>query len=210
VTDDSSSEFRQRHPRAGAIKKIAVLSIWQYSSVVWLKESVKSTFSIEEVRMETYFANIEGMFKTNTDIVRKAIEGISPEHWFQRPGDDSNHLMWVAGHLVVSRGAVLKSLGTEWAVPWSSLFTRGAKLAAPNQYPVVEEVRSAWDDVSDKLLASFPDATADVLAKPAPTGPPSFDGKINGLVAFLAFHETYHVGQVSYLTKWLGYGQSVG
>jgi len=29
-------------------------------------------------------------------------------------------------------------------------------------------------------------------------------------VAFLAFHETYHVGQVSYLRKWLGYGQSVG
>ena len=49
-----------------------------------------------------------------------------------------------------------------------------------------------------------------MLAKPAPKGPPSFDGKISGLVAFLAFHEAYHVGQVTYLRKWLGYGQSVG
>ena len=64
--------------------------------------------------METDFANIEGMFKTNTDIVKKAIDGILPGQWFLRPGDDSNHLMWVAGHLVVHRGAVLKSLGAEW------------------------------------------------------------------------------------------------
>ena len=118
--------------------------------------------------------------------------------------------MWVAGHLVVHRGAVVKSLGTEWAVPWSSLFKRGETLAAPNQYPAVQEVRSAWNDVSTKLLVSFADASADVLAKPAPMGPPSFDGKISGLVAFLAYHETYHVGQVAYLRKWLGYGQSVG
>ena len=160
--------------------------------------------------METDFANIEGMFKTNTDIVKKAIDGILPEKWFLRPGDDSNHLMWVAGHLVVHRGAVLKSLGAEREPSWSSLFTRGAKLAAQEQYPAIEEVRSAWDEVSGRLVASLAGASADVLARPAPKGPPSFDGKISGLVAFLAFHETYHVGQVSYLRKWLGYGQSVG
>jgi len=160
--------------------------------------------------METDLANIEGMFKTNTDIIKKAIEGIAPEKWFLKPGNDSNHLMWIAGHLVVSRGAALKSLGGEWVVPWSSLYTRGAKLEAPEQYPEIEVIRNGWDDVSAKLLTVLPHATADLLERPAPKGPPSFDGKIRGLVAFLAFHETYHVGQVTYLKKWLGYGQSVG
>ncbi len=160
--------------------------------------------------MKTDFANIEGIFNTNTGIVKKAIDGILPEQWFLRPGNDSNHLMWVAGHLVVHRGAVLKTLGAGWETSWSSLFTRGAKLAPQDQYPAIEEIRSAWDEVSTKLPASFTEATADLLAKPAPKSSPSFDGKISGLVAFLAFHETYHVGQVSYLRKWLGYGQSVG
>ena len=160
--------------------------------------------------METDFANIEGMFKINTDIVKKAIADIVPEHWFLKPGDDSNHLMWVAGHLVVHRGAVLKSLGAEWETSWSSLFTRGAKLVAQDEYPGVETIQNAWDDVSGKLLTSLSGVPTDALTKPAPKGPPSFDGKISGLVAFLAFHETYHVGQVSYLRKWLGYGQSVG
>jgi hypothetical protein len=160
--------------------------------------------------METDFANIEGMFKTNTDLVSKAIKEIPPEGWFRQPGDDSNHLMWVAGHLIVSRGAVLKALGAAWENPWGPLFSRGAKLATQDQYPGVEEIRIAWDDISGKVIASLKGTPAEVLSRPAPQGPPSFNGKISGVVAFLAFHETYHVGQVSYLRKWLGYGQSVG
>src|SRR5215471_17589311 len=134
--------------------------------------------------MDTDFANIEGMFKTNTDIVKRAIEEVASEQWFLRPGDDSNHLMWVAGHLVTSRATVLKSLGDTWDVSWSPLFGRGARLAAPQDYPSVEEIRKAWDDVSTKLLVAVSGASAEVLAEAAPQGPPSFDGKISGLVAF--------------------------
>ena len=54
--------------------------------------------------METDLTNTAGMFKTNTDIVNKAIADVDPEHWFRNPGDDSNHLMWIMGHLVVHRG----------------------------------------------------------------------------------------------------------
>src|SRR5437588_11383909 len=119
--------------------------------------------------MDTDFANIEGMFKTNTDIVKKAFDGILPERWFLRPGDDSNHLMGVAGHLVVHRGAVLKSLGAGWESSWSALFTRGAQLATPEQYPEVDEIGSAWEHVSEKRLTSFAVASADTRAKQAPT-----------------------------------------
>ncbi len=160
--------------------------------------------------MDTDILYINGMFKTNTDLVKKATDGIRPEHWFLKPGDASNHLMWVAGHLVVSRGAVLKTLGSEWSAPWSSLFARGAKHAAQDQYPGIEEIRGTWNDVSNQLSAALASVPADVLAMAAPNGKPSFDGKVGGLVAFLAFHEIYHVGQVAYLRKWLGYGQTVG
>jgi uncharacterized damage-inducible protein DinB len=157
--------------------------------------------------MDTY---IDAMFKTNTDLMTRATEAIPPEHWFQKPGNYSNHLMWVAGHLIGSRGSVLRALGAEWSTPWGSLFARGAKETAQDQYPSVEDIRKYWVEVSERLAAAVASAPADVLAKPAPKGTPSFDGKVGGLVAFLAFHETYHVGQVSYLKKWLGYGQTVG
>ena len=160
--------------------------------------------------METDFENIEGMFKTNTDLVGKALQEVPAEHWFRAPGDDSNHLMWVAGHLVVHRAAVLKYLGGEWTAPWSPLFKRGAQRTTDKEYPSIEEIRSAWQAVSEKLFNLLSSPPAEELSKTAAPGPPSFDGKVSGNVAFLAFHETYHVGQVSYLKKWLGYGQTVG
>jgi hypothetical protein len=46
------------------------------------------------------------------------------------------------------------------------------------------------------------------LALPAPQ--PSTDGKISGLIGFLSFHETYHVGQVALLRCWLGRKGIVG
>ena len=158
--------------------------------------------------MDTDFGYISGIFGTNTDIVKRATEGIRPEHWLLQPGDASNPLTWVAGHLVASRDTVLKALGSEWSAPWTSLFARGAKLAAPGQYPGVEEIRRAWNDVSEQLAASLASVPADVLARPHEK--PSFDGTVGGFVAFLALHETYHVGQLGYLRKWLGYGQLVG
>jgi uncharacterized damage-inducible protein DinB len=160
--------------------------------------------------METDFSNIAGMFKINTDIVNKATADVSPEHWFQKPGDDSNHLMFVLGHLVVHRARTLKTLGGDWNTPWAQLFARGAQRVADAEYPSVDEMRAAWNEVSGELFARLQQPNEAVLAQDAPKGPPSFDGKISGIVAFYAFHDTYHVGQVSYLRKWLGYGQTVG
>jgi len=160
--------------------------------------------------MDTDFANVSGVFKANTDIVNKAISEVSPEHWFLKPGGDSNHLMWVLGHLVWSRGNVLKTLNEHWNIPSPALFERGAELTTQDEYPTVAEIRQAWDEVSARLSGILADVSVEKLSRPAPKGPPSFDGKVGGIVAFLAFHETYHVGQISYLRKWLGYGQSVG
>jgi hypothetical protein len=150
------------------------------------------------------------MFKTNTDIVNKAIANVAAEDWFRKPGDDSNHLMWVIGHLTVHRGRTLNLLGGDWDTSWAPLFARGAQRVADTEYPSSEEMRTAWEKVSADLLNAVGSVPADVLTKSAPAGPPSFDGKLSGTVAFFAFHDTYHAGQISYLRKWLGYGQTVG
>jgi len=160
--------------------------------------------------METDFRNISGMFKANTDIVNKAIAGVEADHWFKAPGDDSNHLTWVLGHLIVHRGKTLKTLGVDWENEWAELFGRGSERIADAQYPSPEEMRSAWQAVSEKLSAALKSPPEGVMTQEAPKGPPSFDGKVSGIVAFFAFHDTYHVGQVSFLHKWLGYGQTIG
>src|SRR5687768_3413539 len=84
----------------------------------------------KEAIMETDFTNISGMFKANTDIVSKAIAAVEPEHWFKKPGDDSNHLTWMLGHLIVHRGHTLKALGVDYDNTWAELFARGSERTA--------------------------------------------------------------------------------
>src|SRR5215813_2908148 len=151
--------------------------------------------------MNTNLVNIAGMYKTNNDIVNKAIVDISGEDWFRAPGDDSNHLMWVIGHIIWSRANALKSLNDELTIPWATFFERGAARADREHYPAIEELRNSWQEVSERLMDTLSNAPADLLAEAAPKGTPSFDGKISGLVAFLGFHETYHVGQITYLRE---------
>jgi len=160
--------------------------------------------------METNLKNTSGMFRFNTDIISKAIADVRDEDWFRAPGNDSNHMMWLLGHVVVHRGQVLKTLGVDWNSSWASLFAPGSQRVNDAEYPTVGEMRAAWDEISQQLKAALSEASPDVLTKPAPQGPPSFDMQLSGTVAFYAFHDTYHTGQVSFLRKWLGYGQTIG
>jgi uncharacterized damage-inducible protein DinB len=150
------------------------------------------------------------MFQANGSVFEKATQGIPDEKWLVQASADSNHLMFSAGHVVVHRAFVPKYLGVEWSAPWSSVFSRGAKRVPPEQYPSVGEIRKAWKEVSEKLMAALPNATPELLAQPLPKERPSLDGTVGGAIGLLCFHETYHVGQMGYLRKWLGFGQSVG
>ena len=154
--------------------------------------------------------HVESMFKANTTIVTKAIADVPTGDWFRKPGDDSNHLMWVVGHLIVHRGHALKLMGHQWDASWATLFARGAERVADDEYPSSEEMKTAFEQVSSDLATAMTNPPADLLAKDAPSGFPSFDGKVSGNIALLAFHDSYHAGQVSYLRKWLGHGRTVG
>jgi uncharacterized damage-inducible protein DinB len=160
--------------------------------------------------MNLDFSIIKGMFKANGEIFDKVVEAVPQDKWLTQPSTDSNHMTWVAGHVVVHRAILAEMLGAEWSAPWRKLFSRGAKLVAPDQYPDADELRRAWNEVSEKLTTSLSNATEEDLAKPAPQGVPTMDGKVGGFVAFLCLHETFHVGQLSYIKKLLGHGQTVG
>jgi len=159
--------------------------------------------------MDPDFLNIAGIFKTNTNLFRRTIDGISPEKALARPGADSNHLLWIAGHVVVHRAKVLKLMGQDWSTPWEGLFARGASLIDPDQFPGLDELLQQWNEISHRLAASFRTVSTATLAEPVSAGV-TLDGKVSGKIAFLALHESYHVGQMAYLRKWLGFGQAVG
>jgi uncharacterized damage-inducible protein DinB len=145
------------------------------------------------------------IYKQNEKMLSKSFEGLTREEWQSRPNATSNSLLWIAGHVVWSRSLALKFLGTTWSRPWLELFARGAKPASPAECPSPEEIVLAWNDAKAQLTTALDEASEEVLSSAAPEKSPSFDGKMSGMVSFLAFHEAYHVGQVAYLRCWLGH-----
>jgi uncharacterized damage-inducible protein DinB len=149
-------------------------------------------------------------FRQNANLLERSFGDLDRREWLRRPAERSNPVLWIVGHMIWSRSRVLAMLGEEWTRPWLPLFARGATLADDAQYPAPEEMMAAWHDVTAHLTAALDAAPAEALAAPVGEKSPSYDGKVGGMVTFLAFHESYHVGQVAYLRCWLGHDGVVG
>jgi len=149
-------------------------------------------------------------FNQNAALLPKSIEGLTAEEWFHRPNESSNHMAWIVGHMIWARGAVIGLLGAEWTQPWPKLFARGVKVLDPAEYPAPEQIMASWKDVTERLNAAMEAGSEETLAKPGPERIPSADGKVSGVVNFLAHHDTYHIGQLGYLRTWLGHPGIVG
>jgi hypothetical protein len=90
------------------------------------------------------------------------------------------------------------------------LYARGGKVDSDDAYPSGETLMEAWKEVGGVLANALENVSEEVLAEPSKQGPPSADGKQSGVVNFLAWHETYHVGQISYLRGWMGHAGLMG
>jgi uncharacterized damage-inducible protein DinB len=169
-----------------------------------------TTTTSNQTHLNTDFSLITSMFQVNAQAFEKAIAGIPDDRWLVQPSHNSNHLTWVAGHIVVMRAIVPRILGLSWSAPWEHLFLRGAQMVPEEQYPAPPEIQRAWREVSDTLSAALANLSAETLVRPMPKESRSLDGKVSGSIAMLSVHETYHVGQACYLRKWLGYGRAMG
>lgn len=135
----------------------------------------------------------------------RALDGLPEEDLFKAPVN-VNPLIWLAGHLTYYRGAMANRLGGGHQLPHPELFARYSKLALPGAYPDIATVRSMWERYSGELKEGLPRLSEELLSGPGPDGLPIKDKTLRGAIAFMAWHEAYHIGQMSYVRKWLGHG----
>ncbi len=150
-------------------------------------------------------------YNFNNGFLAKLLKDLTPEEWLRRPDEKANHVAWIVGHLVWSRKSILRRLGTEWDAPWLGMFARGQKIDDGAAYPSAQALLDGWNEAGGLMTQALDCASAEALDAPAPQpGPPSADGKVSGTISFMAWHETYHIGQVSYLCCWLGHKGMMG
>jgi uncharacterized damage-inducible protein DinB len=145
-------------------------------------------------------------FKFNSMILSLATGDIKNEAAGHRlrKGEGSS-ISYLMGHLLSSRYGILKMLGAGDENPYADQFGRNAGPRDGIEYPDISEFNAAWDELSPRFHKALQDATDDQLLAPAPDGFPVEDQTMRGAIAFLGWHEAYHVGQIGILRTEQGY-----
>jgi uncharacterized damage-inducible protein DinB/uncharacterized protein YndB with AHSA1/START domain len=147
---------------------------------------------------------------TNDSLAERSFMGVKPEEFWTRPTPQSNSMLWILGHIVHVRGALVKMLGDEVDTGLGDLFTRGAQVQDASTYPTREKILDASREVNARLYARLGALTSDQLAKPATRQFTHAVQTLRDQIAFLVMHDTYHVGQLGYARKALGHPGVVG
>ncbi|MEM8932763.1 MAG: DinB family protein [Acidobacteriota bacterium] len=140
--------------------------------------------------------SIADIYRFNTMTLRAVSRDLSDEQTGRRwrQGEGSS-IAFLLGHLLASRYSVLQRLGAADENPHAELFGNFASARDLADYPPFAELVAEWDTVAERLevaLAQLDDAT---LEAPA-SGYPVADQTTRGALMFMAWHESYHIGQI--------------
>lgn len=150
------------------------------------------------------------IFSVNDNFINRALDGLTEDDLWHRPTPQSNPMFWLLGHIVHTRGAVLRLLGEDFRTGWGDRFQRGAALQDRGHYPPLADVERFRAETRVRLASRLASVTDEHLARAATAHPLPGCKIIADQVAFLGLHESYHVGQLAYVRKMLGHTGIVG
>ena len=154
-------------------------------------------------------APVAQIFKINNNMVDRALAGLSDEELWRRPAG-GNPIAWILGHITETRATLLSQLGAPWTPSWPKQFARGSMLGDPSAYPSPAAIAESWKQTRKLMRDAFAGLTDEQLLQ-APPGPTIAGAEtVSDLITFLAFHESYHIGQMAYVRKAIGHSAIAG
>ncbi len=155
--------------------------------------------------MDPVVASFAQLLRVNDRLIGKALDGLTDEEAWRRPGPDSNPVLWLAGHIAVYRCRLAALLNVGVDLPWAAQFARQTRPNPDVHAPRLPEIREAIVRASEHLATRLEQLRDAELSTAAAGTFPIPDRTLRGAIAFLTYHEAYHVGQLGYLRTWLGY-----
>lgn len=143
-------------------------------------------------------------FDLNTRLFLNAVENVDDKIATSRPNENTNHMAFVACHLVDARHYLGNTVGHESNSPFKAL--EGARgIDDIEEFPSVDEIRSAWKAISEKVsphLTTLGDA--DLEKESERPFPIEAGNTILGAITFLLEHDSFHIGQLGLLRRFFG------
>ena len=136
------------------------------------------------------------------------------EDWVRRPVPNSNHAMWIAGHLAYVDDVFSGIVDPTKAAPredFKQLFGMGSTpLDSLSEYPDPQKVLEYLNDRRNAFFEALDGCTDEDFVKPTPDGLPDFIYDIGAVFQMSAWHESLHSGQLTVIHRMLGHQPIAG
>jgi hypothetical protein len=146
-------------------------------------------------------------FGVGAFVLDRNLAGVSNQESLRAPRPGGNTMNWIVGHLVRTRNQALGLLGHTPLFDDADFEAYGAgSTATPLQLPLpLDELKRRFDAIGPALDAALKRASPQQLSTAAPFSPTDNPNETIGtLLASIAFHEAYHLGQTGLSRRLLG------
>lgn len=146
---------------------------------------------------------LAAIFKVNSTLLINTFNDVTEEFSLRRPNKKTNSMMFVLLHTMDARYFLLRNIGLEIKNPFGKYVDWANTIDDIKKYPKLKSVLAEWkkldkilDEKLNRISSKKLDAKSDM----------DFAGgkKVLNMIAFLAEHEAYHVGQLAFIRKFLG------
>lgn len=149
-------------------------------------------------------AALRSVMELHTRLLLNCLEDVDDDLAVRRADARTNHLAFLALHLLDSRWYALRLLGGEGTHPFTALLEGVRSVDELRDVPPVEEIRAAWRASGAAVDGVLSMLTAAAMAAPMAHRFPVRDRTVGGALGFLVSHEAYHMGQAAFLRRQLG------
>jgi hypothetical protein len=154
---------------------------------------------------------ISEQFALNTRLFNNVLEGVKDVQGNKRVTEEVNHLQWIAGHITNARYNYCTMLGLDSTFEYKELYVDptlpppGNRVIDPKiKYPSLSKISELWNVLAPSFVNALSKVSDEQAAAVMPFGTPINDDSFIGFFGFLISHESYHIGQMSLVRKYLG------
>lgn len=145
----------------------------------------------------------ELILNLNERLFFNTLAGVTEEQADHRISGHNNPLRWIAAHTVSARYNMLMFLGKPGNNPYSHLFANFKAFDNALKYPSLAEIKAEWQSATTLLKDALKSVSEEHLQADSPLKSPIGDLTNGGTFAFMIQHESYDVGQLAFLKKFL-------
>lgn len=148
--------------------------------------------------------SIISIYKTNSTLLTNSFAKVTEVDSLKRPNKRTNSMIFIALHVLDARCFILTQIGLKTKNPFGKYVDWAKTIDEIITYPKLKKVLSEWKRIDRILVEELNGINSRKLNSDQQF---EFPGgkKIINMLAFLAEHEAYHVGQISFIRKYLGY-----